>query len=67
MLRIFLFFCCFLLTLVALAQDEEERLQFSGKVYQQDSLQPLASAYIIIKKSEGGTITDAYGRVFFFL
>lgn len=60
--RIFLFFCCFLLTLIALAQDEEERLQFSGKVYQQDSLQPLASAYVIIKKSEGGTITDAYGR-----
>jgi hypothetical protein len=45
-----------------LAQDEEERLHFTGKVYQQDSLQPLASAYVIIKKSEGGTITDGQGR-----
>lgn len=59
----FLFLICFIaLVIPAQAQDEEERLTFSGKVYQQDSLQPLASAYIIIKKSEGGTVTDGQGR-----
>ncbi|MBX7204530.1 MAG: carboxypeptidase-like regulatory domain-containing protein [Bacteroidia bacterium] len=44
------------------AQDEEPRYQLNGRVYSPDSVTPLSQAYVIIKRSDGGAITDPQGR-----
>lgn len=62
MRAIFLFACFLLCAFCALAQDEEPRYVFSGRVYDVDSITPLPTTYLIIKKTSGGALSDAQGR-----
>lgn len=61
MQKISALFLFLLLSVVGISQENNDLIQFSGVVLEEDSLSPLPFTAIIIKDSHRGTTSDIYG------